>query len=59
MVQDHLRSTLEIILGLGIICGQGSFAALYSFFFCKTGVENQGQVSQLLGLSYFSYVLVF
>ena len=28
-VQDHLRSDLGIISGLGIICGRGSFAALY------------------------------
>ena len=27
---DHLRSKLGIISGLGIICGRGSFAALYS-----------------------------
>ena len=26
---DHLRSNLGIISGLGIICGRGSFAALY------------------------------
>ena len=26
---DHLRSNLRIISGLGIMCGQGSFAALY------------------------------
>ena len=26
---DHLRSNLGIISGLGIICGWGSFAALY------------------------------
>ena len=29
-VQDHLRSNLGIISGLGIICGRGSFAALYT-----------------------------
>ena len=29
-VRDHLRSSLGIISGLGIICGRGSFAALYS-----------------------------
>ena len=29
-VQDHLRSNLGIISGLGIICGRGSFAALYN-----------------------------
>ena len=29
-VRDHLRSNLGIISGLGIICGRGSFAALYS-----------------------------
>ena len=28
-VRDHLRSNLVIISGLGIICGRGSFAALY------------------------------
>ena len=28
-VRDHLRSNLGIISGLGIICRQGSFAALY------------------------------
>ena len=28
-VRDHLRSNLGIISGLGIICGRGSFAALY------------------------------
>ena len=28
--RDHLRSNLGIISGLGIICGRGSFAALYS-----------------------------
>ena len=31
-VRDHLRSNLGIISGLGIICGRGSFAALYSTF---------------------------
>ena len=30
-VRDHLRSNLGIISRLGIICGRGSFAALYSF----------------------------
>ena len=30
-VRDHLRSNLGIISGLGIICGRGSFAALYTF----------------------------
>ena len=29
-VRDHLQSNLGIISGLGIICGRGSFAALYS-----------------------------
>ena len=29
-VRDHLRSNLGIISGPGIICGRGSFAALYS-----------------------------
>ena len=29
-IGDHLRSNLGIISGLGIICGRGSFAALYS-----------------------------
>ena len=29
-VRDHLRSSLGIISGLGIIWGRGSFAALYS-----------------------------
>ena len=29
-VEDHLRSILGIIYGLGIICGWGSFAVLYS-----------------------------
>ena len=29
-VRDHLRSNLGIISSLGIICGRGSFAALYS-----------------------------
>ena len=29
-VRDHLRSNLGIISRLGIICGRGSFAALYS-----------------------------
>ena len=29
-VRDHLRSDLGIISGLGIICGRGSFGALYS-----------------------------
>ena len=29
-VRDHLRFSLRIISGLGIICGRGSFAALYS-----------------------------
>ena len=28
--RDHLRSNLGIVSGLGIICGRGSFAALYS-----------------------------
>ena len=28
-VRDHLRSNLGIISGLGIICGRGSFVALY------------------------------
>ncbi len=28
--RDHLRSNLGIFTGLGIICGRGSFAALYS-----------------------------
>ena len=28
--RDYLRSNLGIIAGLGIICGRGSFAALYS-----------------------------
>ena len=28
-VRDHLRYNLGIITGLGIICGRGSFAALY------------------------------
>ena len=28
-VRDHLRSNLGIISGQGIICGRGSFAALY------------------------------
>ena len=28
--RDHLRSSLGIISGLGIICGRGSFAALYN-----------------------------
>ena len=31
-VRDHLRSNLGIISGLGIICGRGSFAALYRDF---------------------------
>ena len=31
-VRDHLQSNLGIISGLGIICGRGSFAALYSTF---------------------------
>ena len=30
--EDHLRSILGIIYSLGIICGWGSFAVLYS---CK------------------------
>ena len=29
--EDHLRSILGIIYGLGIICGWGSFAVLYYF----------------------------
>ena len=29
-VRDHLRFNLGIISGLGIICGRGSFAALYN-----------------------------
>ena len=29
-VEDHLRSILGIICGLGISCGWGSFAVLYS-----------------------------
>ena len=29
-VEDHLRSIMGIICGLGIICGWGSFAVLYS-----------------------------
>ena len=29
-VRDHLRSNLGIISGLGIICGRGSFAALFN-----------------------------
>ena len=29
-VRDHLQYNLGIITGLGIICGRGSFAALYS-----------------------------
>ena len=29
-VRDHSRSNLGIISGLGIICGRGSFAALYN-----------------------------
>ena len=29
-VRDHLRSNLRSISGLGIICGRGSFAALYT-----------------------------
>ena len=28
-VEDHLRSILGIICGLGISCGWGSFAVLY------------------------------
>ena len=31
-VRDHLRFNLGIISGLGIICGRGSFAALYSTY---------------------------
>ena len=31
-VRDHLQSNLGIISGLGIICGRGLFAALYSTF---------------------------
>ena len=31
-VRDHLRSNLGIISGLGIICGRGSFTALYSTY---------------------------
>ena len=30
-VEDHLRSILGIICGLGVICGWGSFAVLYSY----------------------------
>ena len=29
-VRDHLLSEMAIISGLGIICGRGSFAALYN-----------------------------
>ena len=32
-VRNHLRSNLGIISGLGIIYGQGSFAALYNCLF--------------------------
>ena len=28
--RDHLRCNLGIISGLGILCGRGSFAALYN-----------------------------
>ena len=28
-IGDHLRSSLGIVSGVGIICGRGSFAALY------------------------------
>ena len=41
-VRDHLRSNLGIISGQGIICGRGSFAALYSFFLFKTDFYNDG-----------------
>ena len=30
VVRDHLRSNLRIISGPGVICGRGSFAALYN-----------------------------
>ena len=45
-VRDHLRSNLGIISGLGIICGRGSFAALYktdsrkSLFLCSDVAIN-------------------
>ena len=34
-VEDHLRSILGIICGLGISCGWGSFTVLYSSPSCK------------------------
>ena len=34
-VEDHLRSILGIICGLGISCGWGSFAVLYSTNTCS------------------------
>ena len=34
--EDHLRSILGIIYGLGIICGWGSFAVLYYTFHRRT-----------------------
>ena len=40
-VQDHLRSNFGIISGLGITCGWGSFAALYTTDLYSTANDPQ------------------
>ena len=47
-VRDHLRSNFGIISGLGIICGRGSFAALYSFFFSSSSSWQSHIVTQVV-----------
>ena len=39
-VRDHLRFNSGIISGLGIICGRGSFAALYGYRACENRLND-------------------
>ena len=52
--RDHLRSNLGIISGLGIICGRGSFAALYSTV-SKNSIKMIGHHSRLRDVMAQSY----
>ena len=47
-IGDHLRSNLRIISGLEIICGRGSFAALYiTLLIDLTGFTENKQIKKL------------
>ena len=49
-IGDHFRSNLGIISGVGIICGPGSFAALYSsIYFLTCCVELTSILVEMAG----------